>query len=332
MDEHLETSVKVSIIMACYNSARYLAAAINSILLQTIPDWELIIVDDCSTDHSASIAKKYCELDSRISFIALQQNQGPAVARNAALNVAKGKWIAILDSDDIALPYRLEKQLRYAEKNPACVLIGSHADIINQDDNFIQNYQYPTTHKKLATTLSSHGAFPPHSSIFYRRDAILSLSGFNKHFLRSQDFDLFLRLSEVGELGSVDETLVQIREHDTNISYTQGGLLQYKFAVAALACHILRIRRHEDPSRMHCKEFLDYVDHHLQQRDAYHFYSTKARIKAEFQRASSKLQKLSVLIRNGLKSGFFLEFIKNKLFKSQIAYQLADGWIKELKA
>lgn len=105
----------VSIIMPSYNTAEYIADSIRSILAQTYANWELIIVDDCSTDNTAEVVRSFD--DPRIFFLKNEKNSGAAISRNYALREAKGKWIAFLDSDDIWVPERLEKQIRFMEEN-----------------------------------------------------------------------------------------------------------------------------------------------------------------------------------------------------------------------
>lgn len=105
----------VSIIMPSYNTGRYIAASIRSVLAQTYTNWELIIVDDCSTDDTDSVVSQF--EDPRIKYLKNEKNSGAAISRNRALREAKGKWIAFLDSDDLWLPEKLEKQIRFMEEN-----------------------------------------------------------------------------------------------------------------------------------------------------------------------------------------------------------------------
>lgn len=107
----------VSIITPTYNCARFIAETIESVLAQTYSDWEMIIVDDCSNDNTKEVVEKYQERDSRIQYHCLEINSGAAVARNLALSLAKGKWIAFLDSDDLWQPEKLENQIQFMEKN-----------------------------------------------------------------------------------------------------------------------------------------------------------------------------------------------------------------------
>ena len=107
----------VSIIMPSYNTAKYIAESINSVLAQTYTNWELLVVDDCSTDSSVEIIKNYCTKDERIQLFVNDKNSGAAASRNKALRGAAGRWIAFLDSDDLWLPEKLEKQITFMENN-----------------------------------------------------------------------------------------------------------------------------------------------------------------------------------------------------------------------
>ena len=106
----------VSIIMPSYNTATYIAASIKSVLAQTYANWELLIVDDCSTDNTDEIVKPFLA-DKRIKYLKNEQNSGAAITRNRALREAKGEWIAFLDSDDLWHPQKLEKQLTFMITN-----------------------------------------------------------------------------------------------------------------------------------------------------------------------------------------------------------------------
>lgn len=107
----------VSVITPNFNSEKYISQTIDSIRAQTIQSWELLIVDDCSTDNSLEVISKYCKEDSRIKLIKLNSNLGAAVARNKGIEAAAGRYIAFLDSDDKWLPNKLEKQLKFMQDN-----------------------------------------------------------------------------------------------------------------------------------------------------------------------------------------------------------------------
>ena len=124
---------KISVIMPTYNSESFLRESIDSILNQTFKDFELIVIDDCSTDSSLKIIKEYKRKDNRIFFLKNDKNLGHNKTRNKGLKIAKGKYIAILDSDDISLEKRLEIQYAYLEKNPHIFLVGSSAIYIDEN-------------------------------------------------------------------------------------------------------------------------------------------------------------------------------------------------------
>ena len=118
----------VSIIMPSYNTGQYIKNTIESVIIQTHQDWELIIVDDCSTDNTDEIVKQFFD-DPRIKYIKNINNSGAAICRNKALREAKGKWIAFLDSDDVWLPEKLEEQIRFMKENHYCFSYTGYEEI-----------------------------------------------------------------------------------------------------------------------------------------------------------------------------------------------------------
>lgn len=109
--------MRVSIITPVYNCAEFLAETVTSVMKQSFGDWELILVDDCSTDNSVAVAHRFVENDRRIRLLRLSVNSGTAVARNAGIEVASGRFIAFVDSDDIWLPEKLDRQISFMESN-----------------------------------------------------------------------------------------------------------------------------------------------------------------------------------------------------------------------
>lgn len=113
--ESVEKRPLISVITPAYNAERFIEDAINSVLRQTYTHWEMIIVDDCSTDRTREIIKLYLRKDTRIKLIELKNNSGPAVARNVAFEHARGRYLAFLDADDQWMPEKLEKQLNFMQ-------------------------------------------------------------------------------------------------------------------------------------------------------------------------------------------------------------------------
>ena len=139
----------VSIITPMYNSQRFIKSAIKSVQAQTYQNWEMIIVDDGSADGSVDITKAFVENDERIRLIILQNNRGPAVARNEGIKVACGRYIAFLDSDDLWLPEKLEKQLRFMNNKHSPLSFSSY-EKIDEDGNILG--QIPINKKKISYT------------------------------------------------------------------------------------------------------------------------------------------------------------------------------------
>ncbi len=125
----------VSIVTPSYNCGKFISETIQSVMSQSYTNWEMIIVDDCSTDNTEEIANKFCSVDKRIKFYRLNKNSGAAVARNTALRMASGRWIAFLDSDDLWLPEKLEKQIRFMEENGYSFSYHSYSEIDESGDD-----------------------------------------------------------------------------------------------------------------------------------------------------------------------------------------------------
>ena len=124
----------VSIIMPSYNTANYIGESINSVINQSYKNWELIIVDDCSTDNTDEVIKDFLK-DSRIKYLKNKENSGAAISRNKALRMAKGEWIAFLDSDDLWNHKKLEKQIKFMEQNKYNFSYTKYREIDEQGNN-----------------------------------------------------------------------------------------------------------------------------------------------------------------------------------------------------
>ena len=133
----------VSIIMAAYNSQRYIGCSIDSVLDQTFPDWELIVIDDGSTDETVDIVNAYARMDGRIRLERTEVNSGVAVARNRGLDTARGRYIAFLDSDDIWLPGKLQSQLALAEQTRANLIYSGYSIIDDSGNKIREDYPVP---------------------------------------------------------------------------------------------------------------------------------------------------------------------------------------------
>lgn len=201
-------SPKISVIMSVYNGGQYLNEAIDSILNQTFTDFEFIIIDDGSTDDSAEIIKSYD--DERIIIIQ-QENKGLAAALNEGIKIARGKYIARMDVDDIALLLRLEKQMSFLDGNKDCVIVGSSAIVIDRKGEFLFNSKMPTEWEEIKRNLPYHSPFY-HSSVMFRKEVCITCGGYyEKIGQHIEDIILWNKLSIYGELRNLRDSLIKYR-------------------------------------------------------------------------------------------------------------------------
>lgn len=208
----------VSVTMPAHNSARYIAQAIESILTQDFADFELIIIDDGSTDSTAAIIARYAASDRRIRWHS-RPNRGIVATRRELLEMCRGRYLAILDSDDIALPGRLDKAVAYLDANPACVAVGGAIEVIDSDGDVLCTWTQPEDHDTIdARMLGAPGLFMAASTTTMRTEWVLRVGGYDHTTNGAEDLDLLLRLAEHGRLANLPDPLAQYRLHFANHS------------------------------------------------------------------------------------------------------------------
>ena len=209
--------------MPVYNAERYLRQALESILTQTNASFELVVIDDGSTDGSTRILGEVAGRDSRVRPVN-QANGGIVAALNAGLGLVRGEYIARMDGDDIAMPQRLERQTAYMAEHAECVAVGSQVIFIDPDGDEIGPKQdLVQTHEQIDAALMA-GQWPiVHPSVMMRTDAIRSLGGY-REFRTWEDHDLFLRLAEMGRLVNLPEPLLRYRLHLGSIVHKRADL------------------------------------------------------------------------------------------------------------
>lgn len=205
---------KVSVIMPAYNAERTLTEAIESILAQEFRDFELIIVDDGSSDSTATILERYARSDARIVILTNAVNQGISRSRNRALTAVRGDYVACLDSDDVAEPTRLEEQLAFMSKNPDCVLLGSDLTIIDEASAIVGRRVYPHTDQELRSALPRYNPFAQPASMF-RTELARKVGGFRDDLPLCEDYDFFFRLAEHGKVINLAQPLTRYRVSTT---------------------------------------------------------------------------------------------------------------------
>lgn len=195
MDKNLNTqNPQVSVVIPAYNTERYIGRTLNSLARQTFNNFEIIVIDDNSTDNTVTVVKEHQARDIRIILISNDRNFGPCISRNRGMALARGKYIAILDSDDLSEPNRLAVQLEYLETHPKVTLVGSQGVRIDENDRIIGNIINASTDPAIIKYRLITENNLIHSSVFFRRDEIMSIGGYDKKYQGIEDFDLYSRL------------------------------------------------------------------------------------------------------------------------------------------
>jgi glycosyltransferase involved in cell wall biosynthesis len=208
----------ISVCMPVYNAERYVAEAVESILGQTLGDFEFLILDDGSTDGSLGVLRRYADRDPRIRLTS-RPNTGLAPTLNELIDQSRGEFLARMDADDVALPERFEKQIAYLRAHPECVLVGSRVRLIDPDGDPLCDWCNRQDHESLDANFlrGERSTEISHPAIMMRRDAVLAVGKY-RTFPVIEDVDLFLRLAERGRIANLPEVLLRYRIHASNIS------------------------------------------------------------------------------------------------------------------
>jgi glycosyltransferase involved in cell wall biosynthesis len=223
--------MRVSVIIPCYNAARYIAEALDSVLRQTHADTVAIVVDDGSTDGTAGICEGY---GPRVQVIRLPGNSGPSAARNAALQVADGDAIAFLDGDDRWHPEKIARQLALLAERDGCGLVHTAVRHIDSAGEEIERpggaIPWRIADGECLGDLIAHNTITT-STVLVRRD-VLGADRFPVDLFAGEDWDLWLRLAARTRIGYLDEALTDYRVHDSNATRSLELVLNGRRAVA----------------------------------------------------------------------------------------------------
>ncbi|MFH1171538.1 MAG: glycosyltransferase [bacterium] len=205
----------ISVVLTTYNGERYLGQTLDSILNQTFREYELIIVDDASTDSTPSILHDAGGKDPRIVLVRNEKNLGGTASLNRGLERARGRYIAIMDHDDISLPERLQKEFAFLEDHPDIFLVGTRANIIDERGKIVSTSKTPTDPEALARILRKRNPFY-HPSIMFRNNGTVR---YREKIRYVMDYDLYLRLlTERKRLANLPDVLLQYRLVPTSAS------------------------------------------------------------------------------------------------------------------
>ena len=221
----------ISVNMPVYNCERYLPEAIDSILGQTFSNLELVAINDGSNDRSWEILQEYAARDCRM-VIRTRPNQGIVATRNEALQLSRGEFIAILDSDDVALPDRLERQVAYLQAHRECIAVGGRALMIDPDGDPLCEWSCCSTLEEIRRTHLEGRSGLAHSTCTMRREEVLAAGGYRTSFDTSEDYDLLLRLEELGELVNLPIVVSKYRQHLQSATHVRNGVQRQAAQVA----------------------------------------------------------------------------------------------------
>ena len=222
----IQNEALVSIVMPAYNAEKYIGAAIDSVIAQTYQNWELIVVDDCSTDNTAEIVTEYMKKDERIKYHKLEKNSGAAVARNTAVEIAQGKYMAFLDSDDVWFPEKLSKQIYFMEENNYIFTCTSYTKI-DEEGKYLNRTIGVRKQSNYDDILKKN---PGNSTVIYNAEVIGKVTIPN--IRKRNDYVMWLSVvKKAGMLYGMGETLASHRIRNGSLSKKKANLVAYHWKV-----------------------------------------------------------------------------------------------------
>jgi len=208
----------ISVLVPVFNGERYVARAVQSILDQTERDFELIVIDDGSTDGSLGILRRFAGQDARVRLVT-RENRGLVATLSEMLAMARGPFLARMDADDVAAPRRFERELHELVSDPSLVAVGCSVHFIDHLDRRLMTCDLPVDHQAIVDWVMAieRGNSMSHPAMLMRADAVARIGGYREAMWPAEDADLVLRLSEVGRLANLAEPLLSYRLHPQSI-------------------------------------------------------------------------------------------------------------------
>jgi glycosyltransferase involved in cell wall biosynthesis len=220
---------KVTVIIPSYNYGHFVGEAIQSVLDQSLQEWELIVVDDGSTDNTREVVAAFA--DPRIHYV-YQQNRGNPAARNAALRLARGQYVAFLDADDVWFPEKLERQVAQLDSLPPTVgLLYSDVYLFNNEDGaiirrFMQGRR-PPQGRILRELLDTEGWFISDTGSLIRREVFQRVGLYDESLWWYEDWEMWVRIAAAYEVVAMDEPVARCRRHSANLSKAPEGMFHH---------------------------------------------------------------------------------------------------------
>lgn len=207
---------KITVLMPVYNGGKYLYESIDSILKQTFSDFDFLIINDGSTDNSAEVITSFS--DPRIRYIENEKNIGLIATLNKGLGLAQGKYIARMDQDDVSLRDRLSQQVSFLDTHPEVAVLGTAVQLIGSDGTILDlPLCFPSSSNCIEWSMHFYCPIA-HPSVLMRKDVVMRANGYAVEALHAEDYDLWVRLSETAQLVNLDQILLKLRKHETNIT------------------------------------------------------------------------------------------------------------------
>ena len=206
----------VSVVMSVFNGERFLREAVESILRQSLREFEFIIIDDGSTDHSSSILDSYHASDARVK-VYHEEHRGLIGSLNEGCRLAQSKYIARMDADDIAGKDRLKRQLVFMDAHPEVAVVGGAVEWIDATGNSLGTHRYPAEDRQIKATLLEGSALW-HPTVMFRRKAFVSVGGYRSIVVDAEDYDLWLRLADHFQLANLEDVILKYRLHPSQVS------------------------------------------------------------------------------------------------------------------
>jgi glycosyltransferase involved in cell wall biosynthesis len=241
----------ISVIMPAYNASEFISEAIESVLHQTITDFELLICDDGSTDDTSSIIKYYSKKDKRIVLYENNINIGNLKTTNFIFSNCNGKYISLQDADDVSDPKRFEVLLTLFEKNIKLGIVGSYYNVIDSKNNLLQSCRLPLENKAIQEEMKKEVIPILYPSIMVKKE-IANKAGFFQPFFNRKgyaDFDWMARCAEVSEAENSAEILYSYRKHESSFTHKANykkDLIYESMHLLLVSAHLTRIKGKKD--------------------------------------------------------------------------------------
>lgn len=217
-------SPRVTVLIPVFNRERFVDEAIQSVLAQDFAGFELLLVDDGSTDRTPDVLREWATRDTRIVVVTSPRNLGIPGALNLGLRHARAPYVARLDSDDLMMPRRLAAQAAVLDSEPEVVLVSAAYELMDRDGNYAGTWHADEPHEAVVYFLNFYNIIGGHSQVMYRRDDVFADGGYSVDFASSEDYQLWVRLLRRGRIRTLPLIGMKQRDHDERSLVRYGGI------------------------------------------------------------------------------------------------------------